>query len=198
MNPTKRNTKITRILAMMILTALLATGSLNAIAETVLATEKAKVYQLPSTSSASVTVPAGTIMEKTAEQNGWIRVERDGITAYMDADDVTKVTDCNEATGYLSEDAPMYKAYGKSDKYGTLPKGTKVTVYAVAGKWAYIRCEGYKGFVRKDALTTRKPETSQTTTPEETEKVLRSAATLANISVFEHAHYKRSARCHSI
>lgn len=130
---------------------------LSATAETVLTTESARVYQYPSTSAPSVSIPAGTTMEKTAEKDGWIRVERAGRTAYMSAALVESVTDCNEATGYVSKPVPMYKSYGKAAKYGTLPAGTAVTVYAVAGDWAYVGVRGYKGYVRKDALTAEKP-----------------------------------------
>ena len=154
-------TKKTRCLAMIVLVALLATSGLSAIAQTVLSTEKTKAYQLPSTSSASVTIPAGTTMEMTAEKNGWVRVERGEHTAYMKKDSLTKVIDCNEAIGYTTDAAPMYKEYGSSAKYGTLPAGTAVTVYAVAGDWCYVRCEGYKGYVNKNKLSTKKPATAQ-------------------------------------
>lgn len=158
MNPTtQKMTKKTRCLTMIVLVALLATSGLSAIAQTVLSIEKAKAYQLPSTSSASVTIPAGTTMEMTAEKNGWVRVERGGRTAYMKKDSLTKVIDCNEAAGYTTDAAPMYKEYGSSAKYGTLPEGTAVTVYAVAGDWCYVRCEGYKGYVNKNKLSTKKP-----------------------------------------
>ena len=153
--------KTTRILSLILLACMILSCGFSAIAETVIATKKVKVYQMPSTSSASMSISAGTMMEKTAEKNGWIRVERDGYTAYMKAGSVEEVTDCNGATGYVTKATPMYKQYGKTAKYGTLPVGTAVSVSAVAGEWAYVKYAGYKGFVRKDALSTSKPETAQ-------------------------------------
>lgn len=37
-----------------------------------------KIYQYPNASSASLTLPAGTLMEKTAQRGDWVRVERCG------------------------------------------------------------------------------------------------------------------------
>jgi len=149
--------KKTRALAMILMIAILATAGLSAIAETVCATGKTKAYQLPSTSSASVSVPAGTMMEMTAQQNDWVRVERAGYTAYMKAADITKVVDCNGATGYVTEAAPMYKKYGSSAKYGTLPVGTAVRVDSIIGDWCCVRYGDYKGYVSKSKLSTKKP-----------------------------------------
>lgn len=171
-----------RMLAMLMLAMLMVSGGMNALAETVLATQSAKIYQLPSTASASMTIPAGTIMEKTAQQNGWIRVERAGMTAYMPSGSVTEVTDCNQATGYASEDTPMYKSWGKSTKYGTLEKGAKLTVYAVAGEWAYVKYAGKKGFVRKDALTTEKPAVDEKPAQNENSDVVITKGTVAYVA----------------
>ena len=169
LNLPKKNLK--RALALAMALALAAIPGLSAAAETVLATRDAEIYQAPSASAPSTAIPAGTIMEKTGEKNNWIRVERAGRTAYMRADAVTEVIDCNEATGYVSKAVPMYKTYGKADKYGTLSVGTELTVYAVAGNWASVGYRGCKGYVRKDALSTQRIETgdaegSQNAAPE--------------------------------
>ena len=153
MNLFARKTIALRILTLALAIAL-TFGS--AMAETVLAPQNLKVYQLPSTSSASMSVPAGTVMELAAQKDGWMKVQRSGKTAYVRAEDVLEVTDCKQASGYVKEAAPMYKAWGKSAKHGTLSVGTEVTVYAVAGEWAYVQYAGYKGFVKKDALSTKK------------------------------------------
>lgn len=150
--------KLHRALALA-LALILGSAALSAAAETVLATKESTIYQYPSKSSKSASISPGTIMEKTAEKGDWIRVERDGRTAYMRAADVERLIDCNAATGYVTEETPMYKRYGDAAKYGALPVGTAVTVYALAGDWAYVGVRRYKGFVRKDALSTSKPET---------------------------------------
>lgn len=130
---------------------------LSASAETVLVFEEAKAYAQPDAAAASLTVSAGTLLEKTAEKGGWIRVERAGKTAYMRADAVEAVVDCDGMKGYTTEPATLYKRYGDADAHGTLPTGTEVNVYALAGKWAYVRVQGYKGFVRKSQLTREAP-----------------------------------------
>lgn len=133
----------------------------SALGESVLVQESTRAYRLPSTSAKSVSVNAGVVLEKTAEQNGWVRVERGGKTAYLRADSVINVKQYGGASGYIREIAPMYKAYGKSAKYGDLPAGTAVSVYAVAGEWAYVGYAGCKGYVRKSSLSTEKPESDQ-------------------------------------
>ena len=158
LNSLKKN--FNRALTLAVAFALAAIPGLSAAAETVLATQDARIYQTPSASAPSTGVPAGTIMEKTGEKNNWIRVERSGCTAYMRTDAVTEVIDCNEATGYVSKAASMYKSYGKADKYGTLPAGAELTVYAVAGSWAIVGYRGCKGYVQKDALSAQKVENS--------------------------------------
>lgn len=135
--------------------------SASALGESVLVQESTKAYRLPSTSAKSVSVSAGVVLEKTAEQNGWIRVERGGKTAYLRADSVIDVKQYGGASGYIREAAPMYKTYGKSAKYGALPAGTEVSVYAVAGEWAYVGYAGCKGYVRKASLSTEKPESDR-------------------------------------
>ena len=142
----------------LILAALLTLMGLAASAESVVSTKKTKVYLAPKAGAPSVSIPAGTVMEQTAEQGGWIRVKRAGVTAYMAAADVDELVSFDQATGYLAQPAPLYKAYGKAAKYGTIPAGAEVTVYAVVGDWACVSCRNYRGFVAKSALTTQKPE----------------------------------------
>ena len=161
MNRTTVNMKRTaRILSLVLLTVFMLTSGMGALAETVISTEATKVYQSPSTASRSIAIPAGMTMEKTAEQGGWIRVEKGGRTAYIDADSVMEVTNLNQITVYTAQNTPMYKSYGSSAKYGTLTAGTAVTAYAAAGDWVYAGYAGCKGFVKKSHLTANKPTAS--------------------------------------
>ena len=140
----------------------------SAIAETVLATSKTKVYRYPDTSSSSISVPAGTTMEKIDEKGNWLKVQRAGITAYIPSDKVEAVLDCQQTKGYVVEPTPMYREYGKTEKYGKLPKNTEVTVYALAGEWAYVGIGDYKGFVQKKDLSPQKPDAN---TEEDNEEI---------------------------
>lgn len=146
-----------RVLALILIVMLTMASGLNAIAETVISTAKTKVYQLPSTSSPAIAIPAGTTMEKTAEQNGWVKVKRAGLTAYVSAASVEEITDLNGVTVYAAQATPMYKSYGKTAKHGTLPAGTAITAHAATGSWVYASYAGKKGFVKKADLTTDKP-----------------------------------------
>lgn len=132
-------------------------AGISATAETVIVTQHAKVYQSPNLSSPSVSVSVGTVLKKTAEQSGWVRVEKSGRSAYMNAENVTEVVDLNSAVVYVAQKTPMYKAYGKTEQYGVLPVGTKLTAYAAAGDWVCVNYAGHKGFVKKAALTADKP-----------------------------------------
>ena len=154
---------IRRALALLLCVLLMAL-SLSASAESVMATRKAKVYRSPSKDAASITIPVGTIMKLTAQKNGWVRVQHKGISAYMRAEDVKTVVNCNSATAYAKKAVPMYKSYGKSSKYGTIPAGAKVKVYAYASNWAYVGYQGHRGFAAKSALTTEKSDTPATQT----------------------------------
>lgn len=146
-----------RILALILIAILMMAPGLSAIAETVITTETARAYQMPSTSAPSITVPAGTTMEKTAQQNGWVRVERAGRTAYMSAASVVEITNLNGMTVYAAKATPMYKAYGNTAIYGTLSEGAALTAYAATDSWVYASYAGKKGFVKKADLTANKP-----------------------------------------
>ena len=170
------NWKTIRRAFSLILCALLMALNLCASAESVVTTKKAKAYGSPSTGAASITVPAGTIMELTAEAGGWVRVERGGITAYMRATDVETVVNCGSLKVYASRAVPLYKSYGKSAIYGTIPAGAELTAHVYADSWAYVSYRGRRGFVAKSALTAKAPEPSDTQTAYATVYVAKSGA----------------------
>lgn len=159
-----------RILALILITILTMALGLSAIAETVIATQKTKVYQLPNTAAPSITIPAGTTMEMTAQQNGWVKVKRAGLTAYVSASSVEEIINLNGMTAYAAQATPMYKAYGKTAKYGTLPAGTAITAYGATEDWVYASYAGKKGFVKKSDLTTSKPSVPATENKVESSK----------------------------
>ena len=164
-----KSRNIRRALAL-ILMILLTALNLSAAAESVVTTKKARAYRSPSDTSASISIPAGTVLQQTAEKSGWIRVKRAGVTAYMRASDVEPVVNCNSATGYTTKAVSMYKAYGKTAKYGTIPANAAVKVYALIGDWACVNYRKHRGFIEKSALTTEKPaaESTPATDPEVT------------------------------
>ena len=168
LNLTTIQKKEKRILALILIAILMMTSGLSAIAETVIATEKTKVYQMPSTSSPSISIPAGTTMEMTAQKSGWVKVQRAGRTAYVNAASVEELTNLNGITVYTAKATPMYKAYGKTAKHGTLAAGTAVTALAATNDWVYASYAGKKGFVKKADLTTTKPAVQENNAVEST------------------------------
>ena len=150
--------------------ALLIMMTAGASAETLLVTEDTKVYQKPSKSSKSISIDAGTMLESTDKEDGWYRVEKGGNVAYIRSGDVEKVKEYDGATGYVTDDSPLYKAYGSSKKHCTVEEGEKVKVYAVAGDWAYVKYDGKKGYMDMDDLSSKAPEKEEEKEPEKLEK----------------------------
>lgn len=149
----KLNISLRKVLAVALLTVL----SASAAAETVIATEKTKVYQSPDKSSKAVSISAGTTMEKTAEKDGWYRVEKDGVTAYIRASQVEEVKEYGGAKGYVAEKTVLYKSYGGGKELASMPAGAEVKVYSVAGDWAYVKYDGEKGYCDLDDLSKKAP-----------------------------------------
>ena len=166
----KKCAVIQRSISLILIIATILSLMLTASAETVIAANGAKVYQSASESAASVSIPEGMQLDVVAEKNGWLMVQRAGVSAFIPKASTISVVDCNNASGYVTEASAMYKKYGSSAKYGTLPVGTEVKVAAVAGDWAYVQYGGYRGFVKKAALSTKKPvtEAPETAAPETT------------------------------
>ena len=138
--------------------ALLLMMTAGACAETLLVTEDTKVYQKPSKSAKSISIDAGTMLDATDKDDGWYRVEKGGNVAYIRSGDVVKVKEYDGVTGYVTDDSPLYKAYGSSKKHCTVEEGEKVKVYAVAGDMAYVKYDGKKGYMDMDDLSNKAPE----------------------------------------
>ena len=106
--------------------ALLIMMTTGASAETLLVKDDTKVYQKPSKSAKSISVDAGTMLEATDKADGWYRVEKGGNVAYIQSSKVEKVKEYDGVTGYVTDDTPLYKAYGSSKKHCTVEEGEKV------------------------------------------------------------------------
>ena len=112
----------------------------SALAETACVMESSRVYQEASTSSRSVKVSVGTQLEVLAEKNGWAMVKKGGNTGYIKASVLADVETYSNTTVYTTAKAAVYKKCStSSQKLGTLPTGTGLTLEATAGEWAYVR-----------------------------------------------------------
>lgn len=123
---------------------------------------KAKVYSSPTTSAKSVSLPAGTVVEKVAVSGSWMKVKKDGNIGYMKTSHLTKIKEFDGgAKAYLTEKASLHKSYGSSKKYCTIPADTEVLVFSATEDWAYVSYNDYKGFVACKSLTTEKPQSEK-------------------------------------
>ena len=127
-----------------------------------------RVYQSPSTSSASIKVARGTAVNLLAVSGGWALVENGGVYAFMNASEVSasdqpvstpapSATPEPEQPDYsslmssakaavMTADAMVYKLADTSSSSTPVAKGTAVNLLAVNGSWALIERGGVYGF----------------------------------------------------
>ena len=145
---------------------------LDEVAMTAVSNRVTKVFQKPSTSSRSVTIPKGFRMNVLYYNSTYAIVENAGVVGYavpshLDIDTATQGSAPGSAPGSGSDEVvvekyaatvavaslPVYKSASTSSKLmGTLPAGYAVTVYAQNGSWAYIGKGGNYGFCSLSGL----------------------------------------------
>lgn len=161
--------KLNSVFRKAVAAALLMILTAGASAETLMVTDDTKVYQKPSKSAKAISIDAGTILKSTDKADGWYRVEKGGNVAYIQSSKVEKAKEYDGATGYVTDDSPLYKSYGGGKKYCTVEEGEKVKVYAVAGDWAYVKYDGKKGYMDMDDLSNKAPGKEAEKQPEKEE-----------------------------
>ncbi len=150
------------------------------VAEKAVANAAAPVYRAADTTSASVTVPAGTRLYVLARKGDWAQVEKGGVVAYMKtgylepADDdwstasviptsgtgaTPKPTQENGITvrtysAVTTGELKVYKSASEKAKVkATLKAGAQVKVLATSSNgWAYIEQSGKHGYCRTELL----------------------------------------------
>ena len=144
----------------------------------------AKVYLLPHTASASISVPKGMQVNLLKAQSGWALIENMGIRAYISTDAValiesaptaepTKSPDYsdlmkNAVAMALTADAYVYAEPSESAEKMQLSKGTQVNFLIANGDWALIERSGNYGFIDRTflgAVATPAPTAKPTENP---------------------------------
>lgn len=116
-----------RILCVLMVMLMFSTTAPAALAASLTAYINAntKVYQKPSTSSATLKVPKGTKVQITAVKGNWAQVYRAGVTAYMN---VGQLTLASRAKGYAMSGTRLYKSASTSSASIALDVNTAVYV----------------------------------------------------------------------
>jgi len=152
---------INKRLAALLLALLMLLSGLTAIAEQAMVMRETTVYTAARTTAG--TLPAGTMLETVAVQNGWALVRMGGNSGVVRSEDLGAVRLLNGATAYAACDAPLYDSFLENAKpVCTLPSGTAVAVGATAGDWALVRSGSRIGFMSVSALTPDAPAKSET------------------------------------
>lgn len=153
-----------------------------------------KAYAKPKTSSKSVSVDKGMVVNLLAVSGNWALIEKDGYGAFMykgylslvedgatptptptPTQEVTPTPEVTEApiiaeiaAVVTSDSLKVYKsARTSSSVMGTLSYGTTVTVLAYNDTWAYITKGGYYGYCKRTGITAS--DAVETPTPAVTE-----------------------------
>ena len=143
-----------------------------------------KVYQQPSTSSLSGSLPKGMQVNVLAIQGSWALIENNGVAGYTYVNCLTPVGAQPETTQPEATKTPQVyvetftaevsassvtvyqQASESSGVMGTLSKGTQVKVTAYTTEWAQLEIAGMTGYARISGLTR---ELSATEAPKEEE-----------------------------
>jgi len=154
---------IRKRLVALVLACLMLFGSCAAIAESVMVMRSATVYAVKGNSLVEVgTLPAGTTLNRTAQNSGWSMVNISGNTGFVLSDNVAAVTNLNGKTAYATSDISMYASFNTSSKkLATIPKDASVSMGYSVSSWVCVSYGSTVGFVKSSGLTTTKPALTQ-------------------------------------
>ena len=183
--------------------------AVEAVAVKGVVTTATRAYQSPSTSSASVGLPAGTQVNVIKIVGRWALIERGGIGAFTNVSCLSPLssmtTPTPEPTAALPSgggvtvetftaavSAASAEVYRQADEFsdvlGTLSNGTEVTVTAYTADWAQIELFGSTGYVRISDLTRETSSGSaEQNTPTAGSSVVPATVTGSNARVYASA-----------
>lgn len=143
----------------------------SALASTVYVINDTTAYTTPDTGSEQYgTLEAGTRVTLSAYNSTWAKIVSGKKSAYVKTEDLAAVKDCGGITVYAAKDTEVLKTFRASSAFATLSKGDAVSLYATVGDWAYVKRGGNGGFVKKSALSKKRPADSGEPEREEDEK----------------------------
>lgn len=142
-------------------------------------TVNTRVYQSPSTSSASLAVPAGMKVNLVAVNGDWAMVENGGVFAYISASQIadspsptpTPQPDyesllANAKDAVITASTRVYQSPSASAASLPAPAGMKVRLLAVNGDWALIENSGAYAYINA-AQVALVPDVQPTPEPEQ-------------------------------
>ena len=141
-------------LALVLVMALFATSALAASMYAKINT-KTKIYRSPSKSSQSATVKKNVKVKVLDESDGWAKVYKDGVTAYIPSKYLNLTS---PVKAYTTTSTTVYKKAGSS-RAGTLPAGTLVYVVGYSGKYSRVKASKSSAntyYIRSNNLTRNK------------------------------------------
>lgn len=132
--------------------------ALSNLAEPVTVSAQTRAYRSPSLSSEWTALSKGTQLNLLATNGRWAMIERNGVIAYTNR---AHLTEREESKPVQETESVIIKTFeadvtaqsmqvydGARRKLGTLPRGTRVTITAVSGSWAYFELNGSSGYAR--------------------------------------------------
>lgn len=157
---------VRRLLLLIFILILSVTGVASA-ASTVFIMEDTTVYAKPDTDSKRYgTLEAGKKYTMVDSGNGWAKLQAGNSVGYVRLEDVGVLKKYSGQTVYVDGGAALLASFESSSLIMSLADGTSVSLYAIAGDWAYIKVSGKYGLVKVDDLTTEKPAVQEVTKDE--------------------------------
>lgn len=158
--------RLKKILAMMLLAALVVSA---AMAESAIITENTRVYKEASKSSASVHVSKGTEIDLVEINGGWATVERSGIRAYMNKDQVETIPEDPDFDELMKNAQPakittgtrVYKKASTASASIRVNKGLEVNLLSAKDGWAIIENNGVYAYIKSKHVKLVKAEENE-------------------------------------
>lgn len=147
--------KLKKILAMLLLSALIVSVAL---AEPAIITENTRVYKAASKSSASMRVSKGTEVELIEINGSWAAVERSGILAYMNKNQLETIPEDPDFAELMKNAQPakitvstrVYKKASTASASIRVNKGLEVNLLSAENGWAIVENNGVYAYVKSE------------------------------------------------
>lgn len=120
----------------------------------------AKVYQKPSSSSRSLSVPKGMKVKMVAVKGNWAMVKNGKAVAYCN---IKNLTLSSRLKGYVSKKSPLYKSASKSStKSDSLGVNTELYIIGMSGDYFRVqnKSASITGYIPKSCVSSKKVKAS--------------------------------------
>lgn len=167
-------------------------------------TSDTRVYQSPSTASASLPAPRGMKIYRISVNGNWAMVENGGVYAYINASQISETKpeqdnlalDLSKTTPvYITANTRVYQSPSTSSASIAVPAGMKVNLVAVNGGWGMIENGGAFAYISASQIS---DSPSPTPTPQPDYESLLANAKDAVITVSTRVYQSPSTSAASI